>query len=196
MAAKNALMKYCPQCHKPCDDNMAFCDNCGASLNAAPAPQQPSYQNPPQNGYAAPGGYAPYGTPIGSYTSYAAMPRATTMKEFLKLPESKSVKSPLTVVAILCFVFGAFNLLIGFALDSFPASLIDVAILVGCGLGILLANSRIAACILLAYALFGTILNLVRNGQLTGWLIIILGVMAVLYTFKANTLWQQYQQQT
>lgn len=187
-------MKTCPSCGAVCNDNETFCGNCGASLNAGPAPQYSAYQNPPQSGYGDPNAYSPYGAAPGYRNSYAA-PRAATMKEFLKLPEGKSLGGGLTAIAIICFVFAGFNLFVGFALDTFPYSLIDVAVLAGCGLAILLLQSRVGAIVLLAYALFGTIYTLVQSGAFTGWLIIILGIFAVITTFKAHSLWAQYQQQ-
>ena len=40
-------MKNCPNCNTPCEDNVAFCQTCGAPLNGQPAPNY-------NNAYAAP----------------------------------------------------------------------------------------------------------------------------------------------
>ena len=43
-------MKYCANCGKAMEDNVAFCPECGAAQQAAQqaAPQQPVYQQAPQ----------------------------------------------------------------------------------------------------------------------------------------------------
>lgn len=40
---------FCPNCGKQTDDNAAFCDSCGASLNAPPPPPSGQQQYQPQN---------------------------------------------------------------------------------------------------------------------------------------------------
>lgn len=176
-------MKYCPTCNQPCEDNEVFCGNCGTNLLAGSAPQAP-YQSPVQGGYAPNGVYAPYN----------AAPRAATKKEFLNLPENKKIKSEINGAAIICYICAGITLIAGIASGSFPLILIDVAVLLGLGLGIHLAQSRVCAIILLAYAAYSTIIVLVQTGRLTGWLVVIAAVIAVMYTFKAEKLWKQYQQ--
>lgn len=51
-------MKYCSNCGKELTDSAAFCSECGAPQQAVPhesaAPQQPTYQQAPQQQYQAP----------------------------------------------------------------------------------------------------------------------------------------------
>ena len=159
-------MKYCPNCNQPCEDTETFCGNCGANLNAAPDPS----------------------------AAYGAAPRVSTKKEFLNLPENKKVKSEISGAAIICYVCAAITLIVGILNNAFPLILLDVAIVLGTALGIHLAQSRVCSIVLLAYAIFSTVLVLVQTGRLTGYLVIIAGVCAVIYTFKAEKLWKQYQQ--
>ena len=39
-------MKYCTNCGSPCEDNAAFCSNCGARLGEPQQYQPPQYQQP------------------------------------------------------------------------------------------------------------------------------------------------------
>ena len=177
-------MKYCPNCNQPCGDTETFCGNCGANLNAAPAPQSAPNQAPYQGGYAASGPYAAYG----------AAPRVSTKKEFLNLPENKKVKSEIKTAGIICYICAGITLLASFATNTFPLSLLDVAILVGLGLGIHLAHSRVCAIILTIYAASSMIIGIIQTGRPSGYLVLIAGIFAVIYTFKAEKLWKQYQQ--
>ncbi len=177
-------MKYCPNCNQPCEDAEVFCGNCGASLNAAPAPQSAPNQAPYQGGYTAPGPYATYG----------AAPRVSTKKEFLNLPENKKVKSEIKTAGIICYICAGITLLASFATNTFPLSLLDVAILVGLGLGIHLAHSRVCAIILTIYAASSMIIGIIQTGRPSGYLVLNDAATAEIYTFKAEKLWKQYQQ--
>ncbi len=171
-------MKYCPSCGQPCDEAQKFCNNCGAPFSGNE--QAPQYANAP-----VPTAYAP------APAEYA--PRVTTKKEFLELPGNQNVKREIKTSAIICYVCAGITLAAGIALDGFPSVLIDVAILVGMGLGIHLAQSRVCAVILLLYSLVNMIYSIVVIGRPAGYLVVIAGVYAVIYTFKADKLWKQYQ---
>ena len=169
-------MKYCPQCGQPCDDGAKFCNNCGNSFpESAAAPQQvySVYDPVPSVGYT---------------------PRVTTRQEFLKLPENRQLHSQIRTAAIICYACAGITLALGLAMDLFPFVLIDVAILVGMGLGIHLAQSRACAIILLCYSLFNLIIGFVESGKPNGVLLVLAGVMAVIYTFKAEKAWKEYRQ--
>ena len=159
-------MKYCPNCNQPCEDTETFCGNCGANLNAAPDPS----------------------------AAYGAAPRVSTKKEFLNLPENKKVKNEIKTAGIICYICAGITLLASFATNTFPLSLLDVAILVGLGLGIHLAHSRVCAIILTIYAASSMIIGIIQTGRPSGYLVLIAGIFAVIYTFKAEKLWKQYQQ--
>ncbi len=126
----------------------------------------------------------PWGTPV-----------AATKKEFLDLPENAKLKKNIRSSAIVCYICAALTLVFGmFVLDSGLLSLIDVAILAGLGLGIQLSQSRVCAALLCVYAVINTIISLVSSGQISGYLIIIAGVYAMIYTFQLDKQWKVYQQ--
>ena len=176
-------MKTCPSCGAACNDTEKFCGSCGHSfLEADAAPSQaqpvaPAYPDYPQT-YAQ---------------SAAYTPKAATKKEFMKLPENKKIRSELNGAAIITFVCAAINVILGVVTGNYGI-VIDVAIMVGLGLGIMLFHSRACAVILLAYGLLNVVVGLVQNGTPSGYLIVIAGVLAVIYAFKAEKLWKQYQQ--
>lgn len=175
-------MKTCPSCGAACNDSEKFCSNCGSSL---PDAGTVSTQVEP----AAPV-YPDYGQ---TYAQPVAAPKAATKKEFMKLPENKKLRSELNAAAIITFVCAGITLLSGFVTGNWSI-LIDVAIMVGLGLGIMLSYSRVCAVLLLVYGLLNVVVGLVQNGVPSGYLIVIAGVLAVIYAFKAEKLWKQYQQ--
>ncbi len=122
-------------------------------------------------------------------------PAAATKKEFLKLPENKKVRSELNGASIICYVCAGITLAVGIAAGGFPFVLLDVAILVGLGLGIHLSHSRVCAVILLVYAAVNSVVGLLQSGRFSGYLVLIAGIFAVIYTFRAEKSWQAYRQQ-
>ena len=189
-------MKQCPNCGQSLPDEAKFCTGCGAPLGQTAPAGNASYNN--VSGTEFPG--APVhpdarpnaGAPAYGYGGYA--PRAATKKEFLKLPGNEKVRKEIQTCGIICYICAVITAIMGLAVMHQPYILLDVALLVGLGLGIHLAQSRACAVVLLVYALFSMVMGLVQNGQLNGWLIAIAGVFAVIYTFKAEKLWKQYQQ--
>lgn len=176
-------MKTCPSCGAACNDTEKFCGSCGSSLlNADDVSIQAESAAPAYSDYAAP-----------VYDQPAYTPKAATKKEFLKLPENKKIRSELNAAAIITFVCAGITMLSGFVTGNWSI-LIDVAIMVGLGLGIMLSYSRVCAVVLVVYGLLNVVVGLVQNGVPSGYLIVIAGVLAVIYAFKAEKLWKQYQQ--
>ena len=130
------------------------------------------------------------------YDSPAPQPRALTKKEYLELPENIKLKKNIRSSAIICYVAALLSGAVGFlVLDTGAFILLDVAILVGLGLGVHLKQSKVCSVLLLVYAVASCILNLISNGQASGWLIILAGVYAVSATFKLDKQWKEYARQ-
>ena len=123
-----------------------------------------------------------------------AEPAVRTKKEFLKLPENKKLKKNLNAAAIIAYISAALTLVL-----TLPTGYIDVvtiiAILLTVAAGVLLQTkqSRVAAIVLLAFALINTIYSLIVLGQPGGWLLILAGVYAVMSTFQLEKLWKKYK---
>lgn len=113
-------------------------------------------------------------------------------KEFLKLPNMKSCKSNLTGSAVILYICGALSLTVGM-LGGNPFVIVDVLIIIGMGLGIQLGQSRACAIIVCVYAAFNTIVMLLNTGRISGYLILIAAIYAIMATFRFQKVWKDYQ---
>lgn len=117
--------------------------------------------------------------------------KAATKKEFLKLPENKKIRKEINGAAIICYICAGITLLVSLATGSF-SSIVDVVILVGLGLGIHLAKSKVCAIILTVYGAINMIIITAANGSLGGWLPLAAGIFALVYTIKLSKAWKAY----
>ncbi len=171
-------MKNCPQCGKAANDSEKFCALCGATFS--------EYGNAPVNGVYAYQNAGPYGN--------APLTKAATKQEFLKLDGNKKIRKELNSSAILCYVCAGITLILMYVFIGNVYSLIDVALLIGLGLGIHLKQSKVCAVALCSYAAVNMLYCLIVLRIFGGYLILIAGIYSVIYTFKLDKLWKQYQQ--
>lgn len=143
------------------------------------SPQQPVYPQQ-QDAYA--------------YGAQSSAPRASTLKEFLKLPENKNLNRQITVAAIICYISALATLGIMAAAEQ-PGMILDAIVVFVLGLLIHLTKSKVCAIILLAFAVINTIIILISAQQFGGWLLLIAGACSVSATFRLDKLWKAYQQQ-
>ena len=130
------------------------------------------------------------------YLSQPGAPRASSKREFLELPDNKKLKKDIRTSAIICYVGAGLSGLVGFLSSDIGAYiLLDVAIMLGLGLGIHLKQSKGCAVALLAYAVASCVLTVISSGKFSGWLIILAGVYAVSATFRLDKLWKAFEQQ-
>lgn len=80
----------------------------------------------------------------------------------------------------------------GFAWGDYTC-LIDVAILVGLGLGIQLRQSRVCAVCACVYGGINVLVMTVLNGYLSGWLVLLAAVFATVMVFRFRKIWEEYQ---
>ncbi|MBO6014456.1 MAG: hypothetical protein J6P48_03205 [Oscillospiraceae bacterium] len=119
-------------------------------------------------------------------------PRVATKAEFIALPENQPLKKQLSTSGILCYIFAAVNLIVTLVTGN-TLGILDVVILLVLGLFIHLKHSRTCAIILLIYAVFSVVMNLIATGKLGGYLIVIAGIYAVVSAFKLDKAWKEYQ---
>lgn len=169
-------MKQCPKCGQFFDDSASFCSGCGAALDGGSqgvdfTPEPISYPGQPE-------------------------PRkAATKQEFLKLPENKKMKNEILTASIISYVCAGMTAAVMMGMQGNPISIIDVLLLVGLGLGIQLKQSRVCAILLCVDGLISVVVSVLAGGTPSGYLILIAGIFAIIYTFKLEKAWQEYQAQ-
>ena len=125
----------------------------------------------------------------------AAAPPVSSKAEFLNLPENGKLRKEIRSNAIICYVCAGITVLLTVFLTKNYLSLLDVALLIGLGLGIHLKQSKVCAIILCAYAVINSVIGLITNGKLSGYLVLLAGIYSVASTFNLDKQWKQYQQQ-
>ncbi|MDR2619823.1 MAG: hypothetical protein LBC29_01660 [Propionibacteriaceae bacterium] len=149
----------------------------GAPYQVAPSP----YQANPNPYYA---GYPPQ-QPGGA-------PLALTFNVWAKTLMDESLRKGLRSVGVVTIICAVLTLGAGIMTENYFA-LIDVAILLGLGLGSWLAINRACAVILLAYSIINTIYIFAAVGTFGGWFVLLAGGIAVMETFKAHKAWDAYK---
>ena len=162
----------------------------GMNSGGYPHGENGGYNQPPGGGYGQPGqGFGPAGF------GRSVVPPGLTRMQFLDLPNEIKIKKNIRGSAILSFVCAAITFIFLLITQSYW-SLLDVAILVACGVFILKRASKIASIVLLVYGtliFFYTLLTMNTPG---GWLIVLSGVYAVIYTWKLDKEYKEYKNAT
>ena len=157
----------CPTCGAEVQPGQQFCPFCGAKQLADQA----------------------WGNPYANAASVEN--RNISKSEFCRSYAPDKMRRNIRVSAILCYVSAAITAV--FAILFNPFMFLDVIIVLVLGLLIHLKQSRVCAVLLLAYSLFNCVVMLLSSGQLSGWLIILAGVFAVLYTFQLEKAYQEFR---
>lgn len=172
-------MKQCPKCGQFFDDSATFCSACGAALDGGsaddsgrPYPPTPLYSDPGQSGPAQ---------------------RVATKQEFLKLPENAKTKKEIMTTAIVSYICAGLTAAVMIGANGNFTAIVDVLLLIGLGLGIQLKQSRVCAILLCVDGAVSVIVSLLAAGTPSGYLILIAGIFAIVYTFKLDKAWKQYQ---
>ena len=113
-----------------------------------------------------------------------------TRQEFFKSPKMKSISSNIFSCAVLGYVIAGLTLYLNVIRGGNYASIPTVVVLVACSLLIHLLQSRIAAIVLTAYAGFQILFFNIGNGKFTGWWLVLIGVYAIIFTFKFQKAWE------
>lgn len=195
----------CEKCGQWMEDGTTVCSKCGAVYNtgnaqgagatAAQTAQQSVVQTAQQS-MAQTGNPAgqPMPTAANAYGESAGPVRqpGMTKKEFDKHTNIVNVKKQITGTAIVGYVIVGINLILAFA-TAF-SNILDVLLMLGMSLGIHLAKSRVCAIILTVYGAFNMIVMTIANGGIAGWWILLVGIYAIINTFKYQKAWAEYQQ--
>lgn len=157
----------CPTCGAEVQQNQQVCPSCGAQLLT-----DQGLENP----YSA---------------ASAVENREVSKSEFCRNHAPDKMRKNIRLSAILCYISAAVTAL--FAILFNPTMLFDVVIVLVLGLLIHLKQSRVCAVLLLAYSLINSGIMLMSTGQVSGWLIILAGVFAVIYTFQLEKAYQAFR---
>ena len=157
----------CPICGAEVQPGQQFCTSCGA--------KQPADQA--------------WGNP---YANAAAVENRNISKsEFCRSCAPDKMRKNIRASAILCYISAAITAV--FAIMFNPFMFLDVVIVLVLGLLIHLKQSRVCAVLLLAYSLLNCVVILLSTGRFSGWLIILGGVFAVIYTFQLEKAYREFR---
>ena len=116
-----------------------------------------------------------------------------TRREFLKTPQMNAIRNNLFSSAVIGYVIAGLTLYFGVIKTGNYFAMLDVVLILACALLIHLLQSRAAAIVLAAYAVLNVVVTSVSNGRFSGWWVALVGVYAVIYTFKFQKAWKDYQ---
>ena len=189
----------CQSCGTQYPDNFRTCPNCGAPApmpnqrpyNGQPNPYngqpqfnnaqqnpyngQPQFNNAQQNPYNGQPQFNnaqqyPYGNP---YAAPNQVPQGMSKHDFYHSPLCKKYRGNIIASSVIIYICVGINLLLIAFLHTYT-SLIDVAIMLGLGLAIHLAQSRVCSILLCVYGVINTIYVFLSSGTFGGWLILCL----------------------
>ena len=113
--------------------------------------------------------------------------KRTFFAEYANRRDKRNIRG----AAIGAYLCAALSLGVGVLMQNYFI-IVDVVLIVGLALGIQLAQSRVCAVLLLVYACINTILGLIGTGQLSGWLLILVGIWAVSGTINLHKDYQSF----
>ena len=116
-----------------------------------------------------------------------------TRWEFFKSPKMSAISKNIFTCAVLGYVLSGLTLYLNVIKSGLYSSIPTVVVLLACSLLIHLLQSRVAAIVLAAYAVLNVVVTAVSNGRFSGWWVALVGVYAVIYTFKFQKAWKDYQ---
>ncbi len=171
---------------------MAFCSNCGA-----PIPEGQSRFCPACGAAQTQQASTPTGnqkTRRGSGPVFVEAPLGLTKSEFFKSysPGAKKCVGA-GVLGYICAGITALAAVSGILPTIGIAALVDAGITLALSLLIHLLKSRVAAILLLVYAVVSIIIMLASTGQFSGWLIALAAIWGIMGSFAANKEWQMYE---
>ena len=106
-----------------------------------------------------------------------------------------AIRNNLFSSAVIGYVIAGVFLYINVIKSGYFYAVIDIVVILACSLLIHLLQSRAAAIVLAAYAVLNAVVTTVSTGKFNGWswVVVFVGVYAVIYTFKFQKAWKDYQ---
>ena len=113
------------------------------------------------------------------------------IKGFLKIPALSNIKKQIVGAGISAYVLTFINSIIAVCTQQY-GMFFDCGIMLGLGLFIHLASSRVASWLFLAYGVFNFLYYLFFLHEVAGWYIIAVGVLAIISTTKLHKAYDEY----
>ena len=113
--------------------------------------------------------------------------------EFFKHPSMKKCKGSITSAAIILYACAGLTLLLNVVLAQRVTAFLDIILLIGLGIGIQLGKSRICAVVATVYGVINVIVLFMMTGKISGWWILVAGIIAITATFQYHSAWKRYQ---
>lgn len=107
-----------------------------------------------------------------------------TFKEYIDRFADPKIRKEINSIGIIGYVLAGINLLAAVFTNIFI--LLDVLLILGLSLGIHIGKSRICAILLCAYGAYNVIFAIIQTGKPAGYLILLLGICAVIQFHKAR----------
>ena len=182
-------MRYCTVCGAPVSqENTKFCPNCGRDLQADSAPA--TAQTQPTAGTVNPAAQMKKRSPE---LAPAGLDKATFFKRYSRGRQN------CIGAAILCYISAGLTAVLALTniVDFINIyAFIDVFVILILGLLVHLLRSRVAAVLLLAYAVYNVVVMVMSTGEFAGWWLLIAGVFAVIGAFQCVKEWKAYLART
>lgn len=174
----------CTNCGTYVEDGKTNCPSCGAPVMTGGEMSQPGmYMGQNVNGPVNMGGFqSGYSEP------------GLSKKEFYKHPNMSRVSKQIKSCGICMYVLAGLNLVFYALTEDIFSAVFSLILMLGLGLGIHLAQSRVCAIILTIYGGLNTIVAVITTGMLGGWMILVVGICGINYTFKFQKAWKQYKE--
>lgn len=119
-----------------------------------------------------------------------------SFKEFYKFYCPSKIKKNINAAAIMLYCCSALNFLLFFVSAKIGisglVSVVDAVLVLGLALGVHIGKGRACAVIVLVYSILNCLYCLVTKGQLGGYVIIIAGVYATIFTFMARREYKEF----
>ncbi len=113
-----------------------------------------------------------------------------TRQEFFKSPQMNTISKNISTCAILGYVLAGLTLYFDVIKSGIYTSIGTVVVLAACSLLIHLLQSRVAAIVLTSYSALVVLITNVMNGKYSGWWVVLIGVYAIIFTFKFQKAWE------
>ena len=168
-------MAYCSSCGSPLPDgNARFCTACGAEQTLPPPAAKRMRR--------------------GSSPTFVDAPPGLDKRSFFKLysPGAKKCVGA-GILGYICAGITAVVAITGIVSSFGITALLDAGITLTLSLLVHLLKSRVAATLLLVYALCSIVVVLVTSGMFSGWLVALAAIWGMNGSFAAAKEWQMYQ---